>query len=238
MATHVATQRFTGFPRGGFDFFLELQARQSREWFKANKERYEELWVHPLDALLGNLAERLSDVFPKMQSAGHRIFRIQRDTRFSPDKSPYKTHVAAHMPIHPIVGERWYTPSLYLHFGLDDSIFAVGTWQVDKDLLPLLRQRFADDRWGGRLQKLLDGLLKEGYVTHAHEELKRVPAPYPQDHPRAELLKHKGLSVSVPEIPEELMPGPELLDWMSERMHKAAPVANWLEDALKTGVAA
>ena len=231
----AAPVRFEGFPKGGFDFFLELQARQSREWFKDHKQRYEELWVRPLDALLVELAERVSDVFPTMTHAGRHIFRIQRDTRFSADKSPYKTHIAAHQPIRPVTGERWFTPSLYIHFGLDDSILAIGTWEVGKELLPLLRERFADDKTGGKLQRIMDGLAKEGFSLSAHEELKRVPAPYPADHPRAELLKRKGLSVSVPDIPEELMTGRELLDWMSDRVHMAAPVALWLDEALKPG---
>src|SRR5712692_6303706 len=103
----VATERFTGFPPGGFDFFLELQARQSREWFKANKARYEGLWVRPLEALLTDLAEQMRDVFPAMPEAGMHIFRIQRDTRFSADKSPYKTHVAAHMHVQPVSAGDW-----------------------------------------------------------------------------------------------------------------------------------
>lgn len=233
MPAQLKAGPFAGFPPGGFDFFLELQGRQSREWFKANKARYEELWVQPLAVLLSELAQRLADVFPDMPAAGQHIFRIQRDTRFSADKSPYKTHVAAHMPIHPIAAERWYTPSLYLHFGLDDSVLAVGAWEVGKELLPVLRQRFADDGWGGRLQAIMSRLEQDGFQLSAHEQLKRVPAPYPQDHPRAELLKRKGLSVSLQDIPEELMPSRELLEWMSERLHKAAPVALWLEDALK-----
>src|SRR5581483_11585747 len=214
-----ARQRFAGFPPGGFDFFLELQARQDREWFKANKQRYEDLWVRPLDALFDDLIDHLGDVFPEIQNAGKRIFRIQRDTRFSADKSPYKTHIAAHTPIHPVAGEAWGTPSLYMHFGLDDSVLGLGNWQLDKEVLTRFRERLADDRTGGELEKLLAKAYKAGFALSQHEMLKRVPAPYPQDHPRAELLKRKDLSIHIPDLPEDLMAKPELVGWLSERIH-------------------
>ena len=86
---------FTGFPPGGYDFFLELQARQSRDWFKANKERFETLWQRPMEALLEELAECLHDVFPEIGDARRKVFRIQRDTRFSADRSPMMTRRSA-----------------------------------------------------------------------------------------------------------------------------------------------
>jgi len=227
--TPGTVERFAGFPRGGFDFFLELQARQSREWFKANKQRYEQLWVRPMEALLAELAERLSDVFPEMPQGPRHIFRIQRDTRFSPDKSPYKTHVAAHVSLHPRDRGDWSVPSVYIHFGLDDSVAAMGRWAMDKDAIQLFRQAVADDRKGAELQKLVDRLQADGFHASSHEQLKRVPPPFPQDHPRAELLKLKGLAVSIDDLPEELMPSPEFADWVSDRLHRAAPVALWLE---------
>lgn len=232
----VTAGAFAGFPPGGFDFFLELQTRQSREWFKANKKRYEQLWVQPMEALLAGLTQRLSDVFPDMPEAPRHIFRIYRDTRFSPDKTPFKNHIAGHVPIrkHQAEGD-WSVPSVYLHFGLDDSVAAMGRWGMDKDAVQVFRQAVDDDRKGGELQKLVSSLQADGYHISSHETLKRVPPPYPQDHPRAELLKLKGLAVSVLDLPEELMPSRDILDWLSDRLHKAAPIAAWLERYLKAG---
>jgi uncharacterized protein (TIGR02453 family) len=226
---------FTGFPPGGFNFLLELQAKQSREWFKANKQRYEELWVRPMEALLAELPGRLSDVFPEMDKAHRHLFRIYRDTRFSADKSPFKSHVAGHVAIRPHQTGNWSVPSLYVHFGLDESVVALGQWELDKEHLQVFRQAVADERKGGELGKLLDRGKGAGFVVHSHEGLKRVPAPYPQDHPRADLLKLKGLAVSLEELPEELMPSRELLEWLSDRLHQAAPVALWMDKYLKAG---
>jgi uncharacterized protein (TIGR02453 family) len=238
MAAAAPTGQFTGFPPGGFDFLLELQAKQSREWFKANKKRYEELWVRPMEALLAEVPVRLSDVFPEMPRAHRHLFRIYRDTRFSADKSPFKTHVAGHVAIRPHEEGNWSVPSLYVHFGLDESVLALGRWELDKEALQVFRQAVADERKGVELQKLLDGANRSGFALSSHEALKRVPAPYPQDHPRAALLKLKGLAVSVEDLPEELMPSPSLLDWLSDRLHKAAPVALWMDKHLKAGATA
>lgn len=99
--TNRAGSAFTGFPVGGFEFFLELQARQSRDWFKAKRERFETLWERPVQALLDDLALRLSHLFPDIHNSHRQVFRIQRDTRFSPDKSPYKTDIARRIPVRP-----------------------------------------------------------------------------------------------------------------------------------------
>lgn len=232
----MAVATFSGFPPGGFDFFLELQTKQSREWFKANKGRYEQLWVQPLEALMADLAQRLSDVFPAMTQSPRHIFRIYRDTRFSADKSPFKTHIAAHVPIRPHLAEGdWSVPSVYIHFGLDDSIAAMGRWGMDKDALQTFRQAIDDERKGGEIKKIVDKLLTNGFQVSSHETLKRVPAPYATDHPRAELLKLKGLAVSIPNLPEELMGSSDLADWLSDRLHQAAPIAAWLEKHVKAG---
>jgi uncharacterized protein (TIGR02453 family) len=237
MAVATKAGAFVGFPPGGFDFFLELSHRQSREWFKANKERYEALWVNPLTALLADISERMRDVFPYMPSAPKHIFRIQRDTRFSTDKSPYKTHIAAHVPVYPGSEADWSTPNMYIHFGLDDSVAAMGQWGMGKDAIQLFRQAVDDERTGAKLQKVVNALEKEGYHVSSHESLKRVPPPYPQDHPRGDLLRLKGLAVSVVNLPEELMPSGELVDWLSERLHKSAPIAQWLAENVKAGPA-
>ncbi|MFI5270164.1 MAG: DUF2461 domain-containing protein [Chloroflexota bacterium] len=229
------TSAFSGFPAGGFNFLLELQAKQSREWFKDNKQRYEELWVRPMEALLADLPDRLSDVFPDMGKAHRHLFRIYRDTRFSADKSPFKTHVAGHVAIRPHEEGNWSVPSLYIHFGLDESVVALGRWELDKEGLQVFRRAVADDRKGGELKKLLDRAKAGGFGRASHEAIKRVPAPYAQDHPRAELLKLKGLAVSLEDLPEDQMSSPKLLDWLSDRLHQAAPVALWMDKHLKAG---
>src|SRR4051812_16074063 len=97
----VATEQFTGFPDGGVEFFLELQAEQSRTWFKAHQADFERLWKLPLELFVTDLQQRLVPTFRDVADVQPHFFRIQRDTRFARDKSPYKTFVAAYMPVRP-----------------------------------------------------------------------------------------------------------------------------------------
>lgn len=226
---------FTGFPPGGFDFFLELQARQSRDWFKANKGRFEELWQRPMEGLLLELSQQLGDVFPDIADARRHVFRIQRDTRFSADKSPYKTHIAGHIPTRPTEEGNWSVASVYVHFGLEENVAALGRWELDGEALQRFRKAIDDDKSGAKLQSTMDTLAKGGFDVQSHHSLKRVPPPFPQDHPRGRLLKLKGLAVGTPEIPEELMPSHELVDWLASHFRQAAPIAHWLETALTPG---
>src|SRR4051794_21128972 len=109
-------ERFAGFPDEAIQFLLELQAEQNRVWFKAHQDDYVRLCRRPLELLLEELQARLTDVYPHIADVEPHIMRIQRDTRFAKDKSPYKTNIAANMSIRPAApGEDQHTtPGVYL----------------------------------------------------------------------------------------------------------------------------
>src|SRR5438067_12461878 len=117
-APSAVRERFEGFPDDGIQFLLDLQAEQSRTWFKAHQDDYVRLLRRPLELLVAELQERLTDVYPRIAQVEPHIFRIQRDTRFAKDKSPYKTNVAANIAIAPPSGEGDHhtTPGIYLSF--------------------------------------------------------------------------------------------------------------------------
>jgi uncharacterized protein (TIGR02453 family) len=109
MATVASrVERFSGFPDEAIQFFLELQAEQSRTWFKAHQADYLRLCRRPLELLMSELQQRLVGAYPGVADVEPHYFRIQRDTRFAKDKVPYKTNVAADLPIRP---RRWSTGS-------------------------------------------------------------------------------------------------------------------------------
>ena len=127
MATVASrAERFSGFSDEAIQFFLELQAEQNRTWFKAHQDDFLRLCRRPLELLMSELHERLVDVYPGVAEVEPHYFRIQRDTRFAKDKAPYKTNVAADLPIRPRrEGEDQHTtPGLYLSFGLDGEYVA------------------------------------------------------------------------------------------------------------------
>src|SRR6476469_7272717 len=108
-----AAPAFAGFERDAMQFLHELSVEMNREWFEANKARYQARWVEPMTALLGDVAARLAKTYAPIKLQPPKLFRIYRDTRFSKDKSPYKTHVAGR------IGLREGCSALYLHVGID-----------------------------------------------------------------------------------------------------------------------
>jgi len=228
----VAQERFTGFPEGGIEFFLQLQAEQSRTWFKAHQADFDRLWKRPLELFVTELQTRLSKTFPGLDDVTPHFFRIQRDTRFARDKSPYKTQVTADLRIRPTPHEQHEyghgVPGLYVSFGLEADYIGVGSWHMSPEKLIQYRVAVDHARYGRELQKIVDDLAARGFGLDSMESLKRAPAPYPQDHPRADLLKRKGLATGI-QIPDELLQSAELLDWTEEHMRLTKPLVTWLD---------
>jgi uncharacterized protein (TIGR02453 family) len=227
-ATQSST--FQGFPEGGITFFMELQAEQTRTWFKAHEAEFQRLWKQPLEQFMADLQTRLVDVYPGLAEVSPHFFRIQRDTRFSRDKTPYKTFVAADLPIRPLrAGEEQHgVPGLYVSFGLEADYVAMGSWHMSPEVLSRYRAAVDDEQSGAELQRIVDDLRQQGFKVDSMESLKRVPPPYAQDHPRGELLKHKGLAVSML-VKDDLSASPAILDWAEARLRTVAPLANWLD---------
>jgi uncharacterized protein (TIGR02453 family) len=231
MATEArSVERFSGFPDEAIQFFLELQAEQSRTWFKAHQDEYQRLCRGPLELLVLELQDRLVDVYPHINTVEPHIFRIQRDTRFAKDKSPYKTNVAADLPIRPRrEGEDQHTtPGMYLSFGLDGEYVAIGAWHMGPEVLVLYRSLLDDPKLGRQLKSFVDKLVVDGWQLASMETLKRVPPPYAQDHPCAELLKRKGLALSA-QPSEGISATPAFADWAEAKLRAAAPVVHWLD---------
>jgi uncharacterized protein (TIGR02453 family) len=234
MATAASrVERFSGFSDEAIQFFLELQAEQNRTWFKAHQADYLRLCRRPLELLVSELQERLVDVYPGVAEVEPHYFRIQRDTRFAKDKAPYKTNVAADLSIRPRrEGEDQHTtPGLYLSFGLDGEYVGVGAWHMSPEVLGQYRALLDDRRRGSAILGIVNSLVAEGWQLEAMEKLKRVPAPYAQDHPCAQLLRHKGLAMTI-QPQEGISATPDFLDWIEARLREAAPMVRWIDKNL------
>jgi uncharacterized protein (TIGR02453 family) len=236
--TAVATgvERFSGFSDEAIQFLLELQAEQSRTWFKAHQADFAALCRRPLELFVGELCERLVDVYPGIEDSEPHFFRIQRDTRFAKNKEPYKTNLAADVRIRPRLDDEsdHGLPGLYVSWGLDGEYVGIGAWHMSPAVLQRYRGLLDNPRQGAQFQKLVDGWLAQGRQVAAMEKLKRVPAPYAQDHPRAELLKYKGFAVMA-QPQQNVSSSRLLLDWAEAELRAAAPVVHLLDKALTEG---
>lgn len=170
MAAHA---NFTGWKGDFRGFFLGLRANNTKAYFEAHRRQYEDEVKAPLVAMLADLEAEFGPA--------HRISRPHRDIRFSADKSPYKLNIYADC-------ER----GGYVALDADGLVAAGGRYMVDGEQLQHLRQAVGDDRSGKQIAGIVAELREKGYDVEG-QELKRVPSPWPQDHPRADLLKHKRL---------------------------------------------
>ena len=165
--------KFTGWKGDCRGFFLGLRTNNNKPYFEAHRRQYEDEVKSPLVALLADLEDEFGP--PR------RISRPNRDIRFSADKSPYKLNIYADCE-----------KGGYIALDADGLVAAGGRYMVEDVQLKRLRVAVADNRSGTEIVRIVEELRRKGYDVEG-QELKRVPSPYPQDHPRADLLKHKRL---------------------------------------------
>src|SRR5262249_39680720 len=123
------------------------------------------------------------------------------------------------------------TPGMYLSFGLDGEYVGIGAWHMEPAVLQRYRALVDDAKTGAELQKIVTKLQQGGWSLGSMEALKRGPSPYAQDHPRADLLKRKGLAASI-QPAEGISATPELADWAEAKLREAAPMVLWLDHHL------
>ena len=219
---------FQGFADKDAKFFRTLAKNQNRDWFQAHKEAFEEGWQRPMAALLNEVRGAIDKAYPHCDLAEPKLFRIYRDVRFSKDKSPYKTHIGGVIPIER-TGKMTEVPmALYFHVGQPKAFGAAGHYMMDPRSLERFRNAVADPKRGKELDRMLSSLQKKGFSIDSHDTFKRVPKGFDPDHPRAEHLKRKGLTVGFPALPKGILAAPKLVPWLALQAKASAPLVEWL----------
>jgi uncharacterized protein (TIGR02453 family) len=207
---------------------VELVHRQDRAWYAEHKAEIDEHVYAPLRALLENARSKLSRSYPRRQITT-KIFRIHRDVRFSKDKSPFKDHASGVLMVGSDLDPMTAVGALYLQIGPEEGA-AAGHWAMSPEQLARYRRAVLDARRGTALSKLLRPLAGKGYQVISAAQLTRAPKGVDPSHPRAALLRHKGLALDFPPIPAKVRHSESLLDWCVERSQEVAPVVRWLLD--------
>jgi uncharacterized protein (TIGR02453 family) len=225
------------FTPGALTFLRQLKRNNRREWFLERKPAFESLLLEPLRELVEELDVRLATTVPEVGGSPKRsIFRIYRDVRFSKDKSPYKTHVAcwfAHRDGGPGVGSETHGAGAGFYFHLEPgaSMVAGGLWMPPRPALQAIRERIATDHEG--LEAALGAppfRRRFGTLTPEHV-LKRVPRPWPADHPAATWLRFASYTVSAP-LSDAAVTGKKLADQVAKDFVLIRPLVRWLNAAL------
>jgi uncharacterized protein (TIGR02453 family) len=220
---------FPGFSPKALAFFRQLERNNKREWFQPRKDQFEQLCRAPMIELVTQLLDELREfAVDHVLEPNKAIYRIYRDTRFSKDKSPYKTHIAAifpHARLPKHAGAGFYLA--VSHEGLSIGGGSYGPGPVE---LAALRRNIVEDFKAFR--KLAeDRALRRAMGQMQGEQLSRVPKGFDADHPAADVLRRKQIywfTVLKPEI--ALKPG--VRKTIVERFRLMAPVVEWMNDAI------
>lgn len=210
-----------------FQYLAELRMNNDREWFNANKSRYESDLRDPLLAFIADFRERIGDVsshyVAEPKASGGSMFRIYRDVRFARDKSPYHTDAWAHFWHE--AGKKVPAPGFYLHLSTDDVFGGGGMWQPDSATLARIRTSIANNssRWEKALKDT--GLPLEG------DTLKRPPKGYGADHPMIDYLKHKSFVMSS-RLTHDQAASDEFVDLYVDACKKVSPMMKFLVESL------
>lgn len=224
----MATSYFT---KATFTFLKDLTENNTREWFHQNKHRYEDHVRDPGIRFItdfGGHLKALSEHFRSdPRTVGGSMFRIYRDTRFSKDKTPYKTAIG--IQFRHELGKDAHAPGFYLHIVRDGCFAGAGIWQPDSPSLRMIREAIVEDpqAWKRAVgaKSFRDAFVLEG------DRLKRPPKGFDPDHPLVEDLKRKDF-IGVAKVSQKMITDPRLPQELAKLLRKGTPLVKFLCEAV------
>ena len=208
--------RFEGFSPEVHEWFRGLEADNSKAYFAAHRQFFEDEVRGQMEALLTELGERFGGEV--------KLFRQNRDIRFSADKSPYKTNTYGVLRATEIAAQ-----GLYASISARGLVAGSGYHMMGRDQLDRYREAVAEDEHGTELSKLLGKVEKAGLEVWG-ESLATAPRGYPKDHERIALLRRKSLSLGATTSAERGISRADGLRFVTRTWRAAAPVTGWLDE--------
>jgi uncharacterized protein (TIGR02453 family) len=204
---------FRGWPAEAFELYAGLESDNSRTYWQAHRDVYERAVREPFAALSDAVERRYGPM---------RLFRPNRDTRFSRDKTPYKTAAAA-------MTESDGGSSYYVQISAEGLFVGCGMYHLVTDQLERFRAAIDDARSGAQVERIVTALEAKGYDIGASESLKTAPRGYAKDHPRVELLRKKGLVMSRSFPLAKWLHTTKALERVTQVWDDAKPLNRWLD---------
>ena len=222
---------FSGLKPQLLEFLQELKANNSKEWFQAHRVEYESYLLEPARQFVLAMSHQFrtlgEDIHAEPKVYGS-IFAINRDTRFSADKTPYKTHLD--LWFWQGAGPSRECPGYFLRLTPESLILGAGMHAFSDRALERYRQAVLDDAQAARLEHAVSAIGVP--VSLGGRTYKRVPQGLPADHPRADLLRHSGLFAETEQpVPAELF-SDRLPEVCLEHYQRVAPIQRWLVELL------
>jgi uncharacterized protein (TIGR02453 family) len=210
-----------------FTFLADLSANNDRAWFQANKDRYLENVQEPALAFIVDFAPRLAKISPHFSAdarvVGGSLFRIQRDTRFSKDKTPYKTNTGVQFRHE--AGKDAHAPGFYLHLQPGECFVGAGLWRPEAPLARRIREAIAADPAGWR--RAAHGARFTSTWALGGELLVRVPAGFDPTHPFADDLRRKDFIAST-RLADRQVTAPGFDQELARMLASTAPLMRFL----------
>lgn len=207
---------FTGIPLAALDFYEDLEADNSKVWWNAHKDVYEESVKAPMTALVAEL---------ESEFGGAKLFRPYRDVRFSKDKTPYKAHQGAFVARGPSLG-------FYVQIDPGGLFVAGGFYGSTTEGIARYREAVDTEVRGTELEGIIAAMTKEGFEVGG-DRLKTKPRGYEADHPRIDLLRHKTLTVSKHFGSPRWLETPEVAVQVRDSWRKMTALVEWAEQVLR-----
>ena len=216
------------FTKDTFGFLKDLAANNRRDWFAANKARYEDHVKVPALRFIQDFQGHLSRISPHFAAGPRSLFRIHRDTRFSKDKSPYKTHTGIHFR-HDQAGDV-HAPGYYVHLEPGACFVGLGIWHPDGPTTRRIREAIVEDPAGWK--KAAYAKRFSSAFEMSGDRLKRPPRGFDPEHPLAEDLKWKDF-IGGRSVPQSFFTGTGLATELSKLLGAGSPFMAFLCKAVE-----
>ena len=216
-------------------FLRGLARNNNKEWFEAHRDDYESEVREPMRDLIGEMSARFATFAPEMGGDPKRsMFRINRDIRFSKDKSPYKTHASCwfnHRRASPKVGGEAVAGSagFYFHLEPGKSMVGAGLWMPPRPQLNAIRDAIAEDPTS--FERVVKALTRRHGGLDDSAVLKRIPRGFSEDHPAAGWLKYESFTCGRM-LEDSDVTGPRLPATLANDFKSMLPLVRWLNGAL------
>jgi uncharacterized protein (TIGR02453 family) len=224
---------FSGVSKDTVRFLTQLSRNNEKAWFDAHREDYEASFVEPAKALVEALSGSLKKLDVRVQAqprVNGSIMRINRDVRFSKDKTPYKDHLDLWFWSGAKRG--WDSSGFFFRLTPTKLMLGAGMHGFTPPVLAQYRKNVLSDKRGSELQKLAAALRKQGYEVGG-ETYKKTPAGVSADHPRAALLKHSGLYGGWQGKHPKELGSARFADFVAKHFAAVAPIHAWLSAMTK-----
>ncbi len=214
-----------------FTFLTDLAHNNDRDWFKEHQEDYERYVREPALDFINDFAEPLESISPYFvadsRKTGGSLFRIQRDTRFSKDKTPYKENTG--MQFRHAMAKDVHAPGFYLHIQPGECFMGVGIWRPETKVAYAIRERIDQD--SATWKQATRGKRFADVFTVTGDSLIRPPKGYSEDHPLIEDLKRKDFIAST-RLTQRLVTSDHFMQDFTDYCKRAVPFMRFLCDAV------